>query len=90
MIYGSCGSVESSSATCDASTRGERIYINPTGAGNLERKQLGETHLDVTGGRGFSISISSDGTEASWQGATSCGADYLQTDTVDVYMCTYE
>jgi hypothetical protein len=90
MVYGSCGAVSSTSATCEASTLGELIYINPSGAGNLERKTLGETHLGVTGGRGFSISFSSDGTEATWEGATGCGGDYLQTDTVDIYECVNE
>lgn len=90
MIYGSCTSIEASSAVCDASTVGEPIYINPTGADNLERKTLGETHLGLTGARGSSIFFSSDGTEATWQGATGCGGDYIQTDTVDIYRCLPE
>lgn len=88
MIYGSCANVETSTATCDGSTLGERVYIIPTGAGNPELKPLGHTHLGVTGGRGYSIPIS--GVEASWSGATCCGGDYLQTDTVDIYECGYE
>jgi len=46
--------------------------------------------MDLTGGRGFAISLSSDGTEATWQGATDCGGDYVQTDMVDVYRCVAE
>jgi formylglycine-generating enzyme required for sulfatase activity len=90
MIYGSCGSVETSTATCDASTLGEMIYINPTSEGSLLMQRIGETHLGVTGARGFSIFIYSGGTEASWEGATGCGGDYLQTDTVDIYECASE
>jgi len=90
MIYGSCTSIEASSAVCDASTVGEPIYINPTGADNLERKTLGETHLGLTGARGSSIFFSSDGTEATWQGATGCGGDWIETDTVDIYRCLAE
>ena len=43
--------------------------------------------MGVTGGRGFSITLSSDGTKATWEGATNCVGDYLQTDTVDIYEC---
>jgi hypothetical protein len=87
MIYGSCGSSATSTATCNSSTAGEFIYINDSGGGSLERKRIGETHLGLTGARGSSISISSDGTEASWQGATGCGGDRVEMDTVDIYQC---
>ena len=90
MIYGSCAHVETSTATCDSSTAGEYIYINTSPTGSLQRKRIGETHLGLTGARGFSISISGDGKEASWQGATGCGGDYVQYDPVDIYRCVAE
>ena len=91
MIYGSCAHVESYSATCTAALTGERVYINESGGAALERKALGETHLaDEPGGRGYSVSLSADELEITWTGATGCGADWLQTDTVDIYECIEE
>ena len=90
MIYGSCSGVKhSTNVACDQSTDGALVYINPAAATvGLEWKELGNVDFGTTGeGRGDSISISSDGTEASWSGGGFCGADYTQTDTVDVYQC---
>jgi hypothetical protein len=91
MIYGSCSSVDTTSATCEAANLGELVYINDSGdSSTLERKEMAETHLGVTGGRGTNASLSADETELSWEGATNCVGDYLQTDTVDVYECVEE
>ncbi|MDP6933245.1 MAG: integrin alpha, partial [Myxococcota bacterium] len=91
MVYGICTTTDTASATCEESTLGELVYINTSGdTSSLERKTLGETHMGVTGGRGFTLSMSSDGTEITWEGATTCVGDYLQTDTVDVYECVSE
>ena len=91
MIYGSCVSVSTTSATCDISSVGEWVYINESGDSSiLEIKQMAETHMGVTGGRGTDASLSSDETVLSWEGASSCVGDYLQTDTVTVYECVEE
>ena len=46
--------------------------------------------VGVTGGRGTNALLSSDDTELTWEGATGCVGDYLQTDTVDIYECLQE
>ena len=67
------------------------MYINESGDSSiLEIKQMAETHMGVTGGRGTDASLSSDETVLSWEGASSCVGDYLQTDTVTVYECVEE
>jgi hypothetical protein len=91
MIYGSCAHSSSYSASCAPALVGEVVYINESGGAALERKALGETHLATEpGGRGYSVSLSADELEISWSGATSCGADWLRIDTVDVYECIVE
>ena len=92
MRYGSCIRTESLSATCDASTLGEVVYINAsTGDPDaLELWRLAQSHDGRYGARGSAVSVSSDGTSITWSGRTGCGGDYWQTDTVDIYECVVE
>ncbi len=91
MVYGSCASTESYTATCEAALVGEQLFINESGGAALERKALGEVHMGVEpGARGHTVSLSTDELDITWSGATSCGGDWVRTDVVDVYECIAE